>query len=268
MFQLSAPSKTFIVGEYLALYGGPAILLNTTPRFTLRADKNTGEFKFVDPHGGRGGFGASGAESLLKIALKSVIEKKNADALLNAFGLLKDVESDQIQKGWKLGSGYDVLSMVAGQLAIVDKTKERLGSNPWPFAKLGWALVRGPQKIETHDQHPDLNPEIVTHLNDISVATLGALVGKDEKFFIEGVRKYRDVLTELKLASPPVISRVRELERIEGVLLAKGCGAMGSDTQLILYAKEFETTVKKYLSQNFELLDFEISEGLKMESIA
>lgn len=36
---LSAPSKTFLVGEYAVLRGGPALLLNTSPRFRLRPCK-------------------------------------------------------------------------------------------------------------------------------------------------------------------------------------------------------------------------------------
>ena len=33
---LSAPGKTFLVGEYVALAGGPSIVLATEPRFELR----------------------------------------------------------------------------------------------------------------------------------------------------------------------------------------------------------------------------------------
>lgn len=90
-FSLILPSKTFLSGEYLALLDGPAILLNTQPRFENRFELNTEqefysnpienednplfkywddnedflldfEYEFLDPFQGSGGFGASSAQ--------------------------------------------------------------------------------------------------------------------------------------------------------------------------------------------------------------
>lgn len=90
-FSLNFPSKTFLSGEYLALLDGPAILLNTLPRFEnqflLDAEKEyysnpiedeenplhkywndnedfllDFEYDFLDPYQGAGGFGASSAQ--------------------------------------------------------------------------------------------------------------------------------------------------------------------------------------------------------------
>src|SRR5690606_39000184 len=106
------PSKTFLLGDYLSLLGGPALLLNTEPRFqgllesiqpTVKssaiADKiqaiepypgihpqsPAGKFlqrhasdfadcnlTFFDPHQGAGGFGASSAQFLMVYALWSL----------------------------------------------------------------------------------------------------------------------------------------------------------------------------------------------------
>lgn len=89
-FSVSLPSKTFFAGEYLALLDGPAILLNTDPRFDNKFELNTEkefysnpiedeenplsiyweenedflldfDYDFIDPYQGRGGFGASSA---------------------------------------------------------------------------------------------------------------------------------------------------------------------------------------------------------------
>ncbi len=87
--KFSAPGKTFLVGEYLALKGGPAILATTGPRFELLITKGEGRgegvhpkspaglwmransfdfvninVEFIDPYKGAGGFGASSAEFL------------------------------------------------------------------------------------------------------------------------------------------------------------------------------------------------------------
>lgn len=90
----SAPGKVFVLGEYLALFGGPSLLLAVPPRFELilshRVDfpssphpesplgrlvgviqkrkireNPTRGSTFFDPWEGRGGFGASTAEFLL-----------------------------------------------------------------------------------------------------------------------------------------------------------------------------------------------------------
>jgi mevalonate kinase len=89
-FNVSVPSKTFLTGEYLSLLDGPAILLNTQPRFHNKFELNTEkeyyynaiedetnplhhywnenedfladfDSKFMDPFYGKGGFGASSA---------------------------------------------------------------------------------------------------------------------------------------------------------------------------------------------------------------
>ena len=48
--QLSVPSKTFLLGEYVALNGGPAIVLCTAPRFELRVEKNSSHAKYENIH--------------------------------------------------------------------------------------------------------------------------------------------------------------------------------------------------------------------------
>jgi mevalonate kinase len=101
-FRMSAPSKTFLTGEYAVMVGGPALLLNTGPRFKFSADHTgtseaviTGipagspadtwlkqrapllegwKLSFEDPHGGRGGFGASGAQFLFVHAFTTSLQ--------------------------------------------------------------------------------------------------------------------------------------------------------------------------------------------------
>ncbi len=85
----SIPGKTFLAGEYLALYEGPTLVFLSQPYFELSVNKGHGEtagihkespaglfirkhqeyfanfdLKFIDPYSGRGGFGASTAQFL------------------------------------------------------------------------------------------------------------------------------------------------------------------------------------------------------------
>ena len=94
--ELSVPSKTFLLGEYVVIHGGPALVLTTEPRFTLYAllqktqrqidihsKSPAGKWieqhadfyqqyhlQFNDPHQSKGGFGASGAQFILLEALR------------------------------------------------------------------------------------------------------------------------------------------------------------------------------------------------------
>lgn len=102
-FTITAPSKTFLVGEYVALTGGPTLILNTTPRFELKISQqkiqshfavnginlespagkflqqNTNDFssyqlQFLDPYQGAGGFGASSAQFAMVVAAQQLIK--------------------------------------------------------------------------------------------------------------------------------------------------------------------------------------------------
>ncbi|MCJ8276001.1 MAG: hypothetical protein HRT44_09755, partial [Bdellovibrionales bacterium] len=77
------PSKTFVLGEYLAINGTASLIMTTEPSFIVKViddslygyhpDSPAGQlrkelnhssvgFSFLDPHEGRGGFGRSTAE--------------------------------------------------------------------------------------------------------------------------------------------------------------------------------------------------------------
>ena len=101
--KLSCPSKTFILGEYLAMTGGPALIACTEPRFEMTvsstladqskiigvdASSPAGQFlskfkcdffyfdiDFKDPHKTRGGLGASSAQFAMLLALDCAIKR-------------------------------------------------------------------------------------------------------------------------------------------------------------------------------------------------
>lgn len=144
---LSVPGKTFFLGEYLALDGGPSIVVSTRPRFVLRAeprfnpsDKQTLPFnemspagryferhrddlskwrlKFEDPHAGRGGLGASSAQWALLCALHrdwKWMDGKNFP--WNA--LLAEYRACAWSGQGTPPSGADVISQLSGGLTFV-----------------------------------------------------------------------------------------------------------------------------------------------------
>ena len=100
MIKISAPSKTYLMGEYLGLVGGPVLILNTEPRFECLVKSAEGEgesflihkespagkfldyyksdfekynLQFFDPYYGMGGFGLSSAQFIMVYALRELI---------------------------------------------------------------------------------------------------------------------------------------------------------------------------------------------------
>lgn len=125
--RLSCAGKTFLLGEYLAMDGGPSILASTGPRFEMQFEKNAASLKgassasskkhpfhadspagllfrehqaqlqdieisFLDPYQGLGGLGASSAQFLLLYAYCNNWASRTGGASsvhLNADGVLQ-----------------------------------------------------------------------------------------------------------------------------------------------------------------------------------
>lgn len=149
---LSAPGKTFFLGEYLALDGGPSIVVSTRPRFVLRAeprfnpsekptlpfnemspagryferhksDLSKWRLSFEDPHAGRGGLGASSAQWALLCALHrdwKWMEGKNFP--WNA--LLAEYRACAWNGEGTPPSGADVISQLSGGLTYIKSGQE------------------------------------------------------------------------------------------------------------------------------------------------
>jgi mevalonate kinase len=287
MFRLSVPSKSFIVGEYAALQGGPALLLNSTPRFALVvSEASSGSYlhsqapkvmeellprlsltkyrmEFFDPHKGRGGFGASGAEILLLVALRRVLAK----LALEPFAILEEVEEIKRELGWTLGSGYDVLSQTTGLVSSIEKTSKKIESKDWPFPNLGWVLLRGPEKVATHSHLADVKIANSHELEKAAGFAVEAFRKKDEMEFLQGIANFYKELRSQELVHKNVLTIVDELIDVDGVLAAKGCGALGADMILVIYQKESENSVLTKLSKRYEVIPTTLSQGLKVETL-
>jgi hypothetical protein len=142
------PSKTFVLGEYLVLQGGPALVLCHPPYFEAERGssdrplasqspagqlaKKTGfdlsTLAFRDPHQGRGGFGGSGAEFLAVWAYhqgKTSFQEKDCWQAREDYRALAS------------GSGVDVLTQAFGTgeealLVGVDLAAKKLKNQPLP----------------------------------------------------------------------------------------------------------------------------------------
>lgn len=146
------PGKTFLLGEYLALVGEPAVLLTNLPKFkitiTAQASRqdcihpfhidspagkfiqkykkifNQQEIRFFDPYSGSGGFGASTAQFLAVYAFvkKWEINKVefNEDEIRNLHSEYLNCSYDK-RVSHLPPSGMDLVAQLLGGLVFIHK---------------------------------------------------------------------------------------------------------------------------------------------------
>lgn len=267
IIRFSAPSKTFLAGEYAVLSGGPALVINSEPRFSLIAKPGAGErhgihadspagkwisrqsallgdwdLEFVDPHAGRGGFGASSAQFLFVHALATFLQISVSRAMegLNMNALLEDYKSMAMEPA----SGADVLAQAAGGIARV--AAGSASALAWPYADLDFAVIRTGKKINTHEHLAQLSLEPLRAL----VAPATAVVekfGSDE--FLRTLQMFSLQLRELGLQAPETLALLSQIEAQPWCKVAKGCGALGADTVLVIFARKDKPEVFDFFSR-------------------
>lgn len=267
IINFSAPSKTFLAGEYAVLSGGPALVLSTGPRFTFTAKLGHGkisglpagspamkwverqssllrdwDLEFSDPHAGKGGFGASSAQFLFVHTLTSFMQISVERALE---GLdLKTLLSDYKQLSG--GSGADVLAQAVGQIARV--AGGEVSSLPWPYPELDFAIVRTGKKIATHEHLAEVSRASLESLTKPAIAVVESFGSASPQDFLQELRGFSNELRARGLQTPDTLKLREDLEKQPWCQLAKGCGAMGADTILVLFAPSDAVSVENYFA--------------------
>ncbi|MBX7231053.1 MAG: hypothetical protein K1X29_03105 [Bdellovibrionales bacterium] len=294
---LSVPSKTFLCGEYAVLYGGPAVLLGHAPRFKLQMKsmvgageclnipygspgaqwikKNAPLFKdtsliFQDPHGGRGGFGASSAQFVLSyVAAKiqnsslSLIQKQlNVKEMWQEYRLLNH-GSDQ------LPSGGDVVSQWHGETVVFNQHPWRLESRKWPFPNLEFILIPTGFKVSTHEHLRERLPVSETLIKRAETVADSFLKADEERFVFE-LRGYGEELERLQLVTLETRGQIADLSAHSAVQVIKGCGALGADVILVILPKAQKNHFCDWLVKKGRTYFFDSSNidfGLQMEML-
>lgn len=274
--QLSVPGKTFVVGEYLALKGGPSVLVCTEPRFVLnlfpkksKADspavfheqspagkfiKDHSKFfahwdmEFHDPYGGIGGFGASTAQ----FALAYMAELIMREGELNS----EDLKWDELLRDYHLysysgvgapPSGADLIAQLTGGIALYDGRWINVQSVEWQFKDAGFLLFHTGQKLATHEH---LKGELVIpveQLRPVAQLATDSLSKNDLVALSTAVQSYGEILEKNGYQAPQSGAKLSWLSQAartssgdSPILASKACGAMGSDVLLVLYKKGTE----------------------------
>lgn len=276
-FKLSLPSKTFFLGEYLALCGGPAILLNTFPRFDITFNydgtstiegidtdspaakfihEHQSQFKgisirFNDPHQGQGGFGSSTAQ-FAGVYLLGHYGDSLCHTILNNPATINEALEYYYQYAWnKHGmrpSGYDLIAQLTGGITFCKNTK-LFSKHAWPFTGIDFALIRTDQKIATHEHIANLEFFAIDELHQITSKALTAFNTADANLIIDCVQTYHQALQQLGFVAEYSNILIDELIAQKFILAAKGCGALGADVILVLYPSESNYELKQWLNQ-------------------
>lgn len=288
---LTAPSKTFLSGEYACLEGAPALILNTQPRFELRASRPRDvqdegligisksspagvwlrereplllgwRLEFVDPHAGRGGLGASSAQYLLAHAFTTLLQRDFIRLDEDPKDLLHDF---RVVSGGH-GSGADVLAQSAGLIARVDVGGAESSPEEWPYPEIGFMVLRTGQKLATHEHLRDLDRSKLEPLMNLAKTCFDSFDAEPAANFLVQVNRYGKMLRQLGLQASHTVEMLERIEQEPWCLAAKGCGAMGADTMLVFFPQiDGQLARERVASLGLELVatDVDLSAGME-----
>lgn len=266
------PSKTFLVGEYLALAGGPSLVISTAPHFEyvveipgegdcsgihpqspagiwMRQHQSIftkSNAHFVDPHEGLGGFGASSAQYVGSWVAQQISDNNR----------LNFQQSFQVEKLWKdylesaatgevTPSGADVVSQWTGGICEWSQKPFTLKKHNWPFRGINFTLIRTGRKVATHEHLKNLKLGSVTDLQLAFEKVQQAFAGAQVEQLTEGIEQYQTCLSQRGFVATETQRLINEFKAIEPRLSLKGCGAMGADVLLCVYPEPLSELVQQ-----------------------
>jgi mevalonate kinase len=264
------PAKTFLLGEYVAMTGGPAIVLTTSPCFeiTLSLTSNTidsrpihpqspagllwaktshvEQLNWHDPYRERGGLGASSAQFLGAYL---------ADTYLNHQTMTQQTMLEQyFSYAWSgrglRPSGYDVLAQLSSGCVFIHQNEKQCVSYPWPFDDIGFILIHTMQKLATHEHLRQVAlPQALSSLEVVVHAAKQAFNDANSEQLINAVNTYHQTLQHMGLMASHTCAMLEELRVHFDCLAMKGCGAMGADVLLLLVSRQYLSANVVRLSQ-------------------
>lgn len=276
----SVPGKTFLIGEYLALEGGPSLIVSTAPRFVLQAATIAAKassrsqrslpfapaspagrlisrhaksfsgtrFEFRDPHHGMGGLGASSAQfALLYTWLNkiNIIEPSEFDWL----ALLNEYRACAWSGEGTPPSGADVVAQLVGGISWFDGREHRARRLEWPFRDLSFTLVRTGVKLATHEHLKRSKAAPHEALRDLVGRVTDAFQNANADDFVASIQSAARVLSDAGLTARSTLGLLKAMRDAgDWALAAKGCGAMGADVILVLHEAKRAADVERWVA--------------------
>lgn len=257
MMKWCIPSKTFLIGEYIAMAGEAALLLTTTPHFELQLTTQPGlqgihpaspaaqwwalqpalshGLQWTDPYQGLGGMGASSAQfvGVYQAYMHLTQQPSCHEALFKAY-------QQVAYTGVGLApSGYDVLAQAHQGCVSIHRNPSFLHTSPWPFEDIGFILIHTGQKLATHEHLKQLSTlSTMAPLKAIAETAIQAFETKNSPRFTTAINAYHQMLEAQRCVAPHTHTYLQHLQAHCHPLALKGCGAMGADVILMIVATE------------------------------
>ncbi|MCB0367825.1 MAG: hypothetical protein KDD68_20645 [Bdellovibrionales bacterium] len=294
--RLSAPGKTFLLGEYAVLGGSPALLVSTGPRFSVELELGqsgscegihpnspagrwvrqqnllfqNASVRFVDPHGGKGGLGGSSAQFLGVYTWSILAETPMTEwpSALNPQKLWQAFRSVAWDGQGLPPSGADVMAQFMGGITQFQSQPFNLQSPRWPFADLSFSLFRTNKKVATHHHLGSMQGTHFGELKPDLDRALAAFHHGNAQVFIASLQSYGRQLMDMGLVDDEVIPLVEKLRVVPEVQAVKGCGALGADILLALHHpadKGAVVSAAEKLGLAYEASVGDLDQGLKLE---
>ena len=287
---LSCPSKTFLLGEYVALDGGACLLVGTHPRFELKIQNGDGfcPFSPLSPAGklwnkysdqtsnwtaqltnplNLGGLGASSAEFLLLHTALHVQKTLAWEAQLepDLSEILREYSELCSGEGTP-PSGADIAVQLKGGVTLFEKARGKIQRKSWGFDKLSFLLFSTNVKIATHEHLQNLSNWERAPLNQAVEMGIQAWRDQNETSFVESIRQTQVTLKNLGFEAPTTSLILKDLLERPKVLAAKGCGALGADVVLVICAREDKEELRQALSLKLQFIasESDLSEGMQL----
>lgn len=242
--RIQCPSKTFLVGEYAVLSGGPALLLATPPCFSWDSEG------FYDPYEGLGGFGASGAEFVIAAKRQGVVDP---------WKLFDNYKSKSFS-----GSGADIVCQWMGGVTYFFAREKVIQKINWPFENLVVGLIHTGYKIKTHEHLENLTQDNFSVLEGVVIESYQSIQNKDQHLFLKTISGYAQALDKLGLVADTTKILLQKLSKNNIILASKGCGAMGADVVLAIIEKKHKDKFEDFCNTeklNLVYCDNQFAEG-------
>ena len=290
VIEISCPAKTFVLGEYGVLDGGPAVLINTAPRFACRLqrspnshppsfpkkspvnqwmERNEDVFKNVsmewkDPYGGKGGLGFSSAQFNILYAYSSLQRKQSLDQVKPP--VLWETYRNLMFEG-QLPSGADILSQWVGGVCLFEQEPLTVQSITSSLPDLDCVMIHTGVRVKTHEHLKDLNLPDVSDLKNLARSGVESMERGQEEEFIRVVNEYGKALDRMGFSLPLVQETVKDLKSLPETQAVKGCGALSAEVIALFYKKDDGASLKSKLSgRDIVSNSFKITYGISAQT--
>ncbi|MFN8847371.1 MAG: hypothetical protein ACK5W9_11030, partial [Bdellovibrionales bacterium] len=227
-----------------------------------------------DPHQNKGGMGLSTAEFIFQYSEKNKKTDKwakDSEQVIQCWQTYRQLHADEKNPP----SGVDLITQLMGGYLMTHLKNEMWMRKElaWPFADWDWALIKTGIKLPTHEHlKKDLNHLNFKRAGEICSDIIKGFYQKESLLFLQSMKSWSQWLEDENLLASHSKRIITELESLPGFLLAKGCGAMGSDQVFILFEEskkeEFQIALKqkKFDSSQIQYSEQQDNQGLHFEN--